>query len=259
MRIVVLVKQVPDTYNPRALDIDLGVLDRREAELVVDEIDERALALALQLRDTHGGDVTALTMGPADASKALRRCLAAGADRAVHIVDDLLGGSDVVQTSAALAGALRGVEFDLIVAGNESTDGGSGAVPSMLAERLGVAQLTCLRAVTVDGGVVHGERLTEDGHLDAHASLPAVISVTEHVAEPRFPSLKGVFAAKRKPLTVLSVADLGIAREDLGGANSWSQVRSVTARPPRTAGTVVEDDGTAAVRLVDFLSTSKLI
>lgn len=258
MKTVVLVKQVPDTYGDRALRPD-GTVDRDGTEAVTDEINERALEFALQLRSSHGGDVTVLTMGPAAAAKSLRKLLAMGADRAVHVRDDGLAGSDAIQTSQVLSAALKILTFDLVVAGNESTDGRSAAVPSMLAELLGVAQLTFLRAASIAGDTVRGERVTPEGYAEVQASLPALISVTEQIAEPRFPSLKGVFAAKKKPLDTLTIENLGLAPDTMGASQSWSNVLTVTARPTRTAGTIIDDDGTAIEQLVAFLSTRKVL
>lgn len=257
MRIVVLVKQVPDTYGERRLRPD-GCLDRG-AGAVADEIDERAVEVALTIRETTGGDITALTMGPERALESLRKALAMGADRAVHVCDAALAGSDALQTSAVLAAALRTVEFDLIIAGNESTDGRTAAIPAMLAERLALPQLTWLSAVAVQDGVVTGTRTVEDGTVELRAALPALVSVTEQIAQPRHPSFTGIMGAKKKPLTTLSIADLGIRAEDAGGGNSRSRVRSVTARPARISGTVIADDGTAATRLAEFLAAAKLI
>jgi len=198
-------------------------------------------------------------MGPKSALDAVRKGLAMGADDAIHLVDDGLAGSDAVQTSAALAAALSSRSFDLVVAGNESTDGRTAAVPAMLAERLGLAQLTFLRTLTVNGTEVSGERLTEDGHLEVSATLPALVSVTEQIAEARYPNFKGLMAAKKKPVETLTLADLGISSGDAGGANSWSVVETVTPRPAREGGTIITDDGTAATQLADYLANAKLI
>ena len=257
MKTVVLVKQVPDTYGIRALLPD-GRVDRSGADSVTDEINERALEFALQLRETHGGDVTVLTMGPESAAKSLRRLLASGADRAIHILDPGLVGADIVQTAQVLASALEKTPFDLIVTGNESTDGRSGAVPWMVAELLRVAQATFLRSATIEGDKVRGERVTPEGYQEVEAALPALISVTEQIAEPRFPSLKGVLAAKKKPLETVNADDLGLDRALIGGASSRSAVLGVAARPGRSAGTIISDDGSAVTQLIEFLSARKL-
>jgi electron transfer flavoprotein beta subunit len=259
MKIAVLVKEVPDTWGDRRIDPATKRVDR-SSDVVVDEVDEKAVEIALQLRDADSGStVTVVTMGPKGALDSLRKGLAMGADAAIHLVDDGLAGSDAVQTSAALAAALAPRGFDLVIAGNQSTDGRTAAVPAMLAERLGVAQLTALRTLTVSGSTVSGERVTDDGYVDAETSLPAVVSVNEQIAEARYPSFKGIMGAKKKPVEVLTIADLGLAAGDTGAANSWSIVREVTPRPPRTGGTIITDDGTAAAQLAEYLATAKLI
>ncbi len=259
MKIAVLVKEVPDTWGDRRIDSATKRVDRG-ADVVVDEVDEKAVEIALQVQAANSGStVTVVTMGPKGALDSLRKGLAMGADGAIHIVDDGLAGSDAVQTSAALAAALAPRGFDLVIAGNESTDGRTAAVPAMLAERLGVAQLTSLRTLAVSGTTVTGERVTEDGYVDAETSLPAVVSVTEQIAEARYPSFKGIMGAKKKPVEVLAIGDLGLSSDDTGAANSWSIVVDVTARPPRAGGTIITDDGTAATQLADYLAAAKLI
>lgn len=258
MRLVVLVKQVPDTEEPRHLDPATGLLDRSE-DGVVDEITARALAWALDVRDAVGGEVVALTMGPEDAGDAVRRALAIGADEAVHVLDDALAGSDAVATSAVLAAALARTGFDLVVAGVASTDGQVGAVPAMVAERLAVPHLTYLGEVTVTESAVTGRREAGDSTYQVTAEPPAVVSVTEKVAEPRTPSFKGLMAAKRKPQTVLTLADLDVDAASVGlGAAAW-EVTAVSARPPRAQGEVVTDDGDAARRIADFLAARQLL
>lgn len=259
MKIAVLVKEVPDTWSDRHIDPATKRVDR-SSDVVVDEVDEKAVEIALQLQAANvGSTVTVVTMGPKGALDSLRKGLAMGADAAIHVVDDRLVGSDAVQTSAALAAALAPRVFDLVIAGNESTDGRTGAVPAMLAERLGMAQLTALRTLSVSETTVSGERVTGDGYLDVETTLPAVVSVNEQIAEARYPSFKGIMTAKKKPVEVLTIADLGLASGDTGAANSWSVVHEVTARPPRTGGTIITDDGTAATQLADYLAAAKLI
>jgi electron transfer flavoprotein beta subunit len=259
MKIAVLVKEVPDTWGDRSIDPGTKRIVRGK-DLVIDEINEKAVEAALLVKEANAGsDLTVVTMGPKSALDALRKGLAMGADAGIHIVDDSLAGSDAVQTSAALAAALAPRGFDLVITGNESTDGRTAAVPAMLAERLGVAQLTFLRTLEVSGSRVSGERMTEDGHIDVTAELPALVSVTEQIAEARYPNFKGLMAAKKKPVETLALADLGIPAGDAGGANSWSVVETVTPRPPREGGTLITDDGTAATQLADYLASAKLI
>ena len=259
MKIAVLVKEVPDTWGDRRIDPATKRVDR-SGDLVIDEINEKAVEVALLTKEANSGsEVTAVTMGPHHALTALKKALAMGADNGIHIEDDGLAGSDAVQTSAALAAALGDRGFDLIIAGNESTDGRAGAVPAMLAERLGLAQLTYLRTLTVEGGTVSGERLTATGHLDVSAQLPAVVSVTEQIAEARFPSFKGILSAKKKKVETMSIGDLGLAGDDTGGEHSWSVVEQVTERPARQGGTIIKDDGTAGTQVAEFLIAAKLI
>jgi electron transfer flavoprotein beta subunit len=259
VKIAVLAKEVPDTWGDRSIDpVTKRVV--RGKDVVIDEINEKAIEAALLVKEANpGSELTVVTMGPKSALEVLRKGLAMGADGAIHIVDDGLAGSDAVQTSAALAAALAPRGFDLVVTGNESTDGRTAAVPAMLAERLGVAQLTFLRTLGVDGSEVSGERTTEDGHIDVSAALPAVVSVTEQIAEARYPNFKGIMAAKKKPVETITLSDLGISSADAGGAHSWSVVETVTPRPPREGGSVITDDGTAGTQIADYLAAAKLI
>ncbi|TFB46755.1 electron transfer flavoprotein subunit beta/FixA family protein [Cryobacterium tagatosivorans] len=259
MKIAVLVKEVPDTWGDRRIDASTKRVDRK-GEVVIDEINEKSVEAALLVKEANpGSEVTVVTMGPSSALAAIRKALAMGADNGIHVVDDGLVGSDAMQTSAALAAALRPGGFDLVITGNESTDGRTAAVPAMLAERLGLAQLTFLRTLDVTGDVVTGERMTDDGHLDVRASLPALVSVTEQIAEARFPNFRGIMAAKKKKVESLGLAALGLPAEETGAANSWSVVEDVTPRPARSGGTIVKDDGTAGTQLADFLAQAKLI
>lgn len=255
MKIIVLVKQVPDTFGERKLDTATGIVDRDASDPVVDEINERALEAALLRKDADKSvEVVALTMGPASATDALRKALAMGADRAIHVLDDSLAGADIASTVAALVAAVRGEGFDLVIAGNESTDGRGGVVASALAEALGVAALTSVSELTVDGNTVSGERATEYGTVSVRAELPAVVSVTERSPEGRFPNFRGIMSAKKKPLAVLSVAELGVEP-----ASVRSTIVSAAERPARSAGVKVTDDGSAAIQLADFLATNRLI
>lgn len=259
MKIAVLVKEVPDTWGDRELDATTKRVVRT-GDVVIDEINEKAVEAALLVKEANAGsDVTVVTMGPASAADAVRKSLAMGADSGIHILDNSLAGSDALQTATTLAAALRGRGFDLVITGNESTDGRSAAVPAMLAELLGLAQATFLRTLEVSGDTVTGERVTDSGHVDVRTKLPALVSVTEQIAEARFPSFKGIMGAKKKPVETLSVAVLGVAAGEVGGANSWSVVKDVAARPPRAGGTLIKDDGTAATQLAEFLVGAKLI
>jgi electron transfer flavoprotein beta subunit len=262
MNIVVLVKQVPDTYSERRLRGD-GALDRDASDAVLDEINERAVEEALQLKEAHGGSdvtVTVLSMGPDRATEAIRKALSMGADAAVHLTDEGLAGSDAVGTARALAGAIGTVgEVDLVLAGNEASDGRSAAVPAMVAEVLGLPALTHARQVTVEGGSVTVRRETDDGVVTLSAELPAVVSVNEKINEPRYPSFKGIMAAKKKPVTTLSLADAGLDASQVGAAAALTSVVSATPKPPKSAGEKVVDDGDGGTKLAAFLVAQKLI
>jgi electron transfer flavoprotein beta subunit len=263
--IVVLIKQVPDTWSERKLTDGDYTLDREAADAVLDEINERAVEEALQIKEKEAADggessVTVLTAGPERATEAIRKALSMGADKAVHLKDEGLHGSDVIQTGWALARALGTIEgTDLVIAGNEATDGVGGAVPAIIAEYLGLPQLTHLRKLSVEGGKVTGERETDDGLFKLEASLPAVVSVTEKINEPRFPSFKGIMAAKKKEVTVLTLADIGVEGDEVGKDNAGSTVVSSTPKPPKTAGEKVADEGEGGNDIAKYLVSHKII
>lgn len=260
--IVVLIKQVPDTWSERKLSEGDWTLDREAADAVLDEINERAVEEALLIKEREGGDstVTVLTAGPERATEAIRKALSMGADKAVHLKDDGLHGSDVVQTGWALARALGTIEgTELVIAGNEATDGTGGAVPAVIAEYLGLPQLTHVRKLSVEGGKVTGERETDDGVFGLEAALPAVVSVNEKINEPRFPSFKGIMAAKKKEVLVYTLADLGVDPETVGVANAGTTVTSSTPKPPRTAGERIADEGDGGTKIAAYLVSNKVI
>ncbi|MFC6094157.1 electron transfer flavoprotein subunit beta/FixA family protein [Saccharothrix lopnurensis] len=260
MNIVVLVKQVPDTWSERKLTDTDHTLDRDSADAVLDEINERAVEEALLLREAHGGEVTVLSMGPDRATDAIRKALSMGADKAIHVSDGALHGSDAITTAKVLAKAIATVEgFDLVIAGNEATDGRAGAVPAILAELLGLPQVTQVRKLTVEGGTVRAERETDEGLAHLEASLPAVVSVNEKINEPRYPSFKGIMAAKKKPVSTLTVADLGLDAGEVGLGASWTQVLEAAPKPPRSAGQRVEDSGDGGSKIAEYLVGQKLI
>jgi Electron transfer flavoprotein, beta subunit len=259
MNIVVCVKQVPDTATERKLRSEDKTLDRDAADGVLNELDEYAVEEALRLKEAHGGEVTVLTMGPEKAAETIRKALAMGADKAVHLVDDALHGSDTLSTSYALAKALGTTGFDLVILGSESTDARTGVLAAMLAERLGVPQLTLARKVEVNGSAISIERVTEYGYDKVEATLPAVVSVVEKINTPRYPSFKGIMAAKKKPVTKLSIADAGIDAGQVGLGAAWSEVAEFAAAPPRAAGTIVKDEGDGGVKAAEFLASKKFI
>ena len=260
--IVVLIKQVPDTWSERKLSEDDWTLDREAADAVLDEINERAVEEALLIKEKEGGDstVTVLTAGPERATEAIRKALSMGADKAVHLVDEGMSGSDMVQTGWALARALGTIEgTELVIAGNEATDCTGGAVPAIIAEYLGLPQLTHVRKLTVENGKVTGERETDEGVFTLEASLPAVVSVNEKINEPRFPSFKGIMAAKKKEVTTLTLAEIGVEADEVGVANAGSKVLSSTPKPPKTAGEKVTDEGEGGSKIAEYLVSQKII
>lgn len=259
MRIVVLVKQVPDSGAERRLRDGDHTIERESADNLINEMDDYAIEEALRLQEAHGGEVTVLTMGPQRAAESIRKALSMGPDQAVHVLDDALAGSCAVATSAVLAAAVRTLSPDLILCGAEATDGRVQAMPHMLAERLGIAALTGARKLTVDGDAVTVERQTDEGFEVVAATAPAVVSVWDTINEPRYPSFKGIMAAKKKPVTVLSLADLGIDPQEVGAAGATSAVLSHRQRPARSVGQKIVDEGDAGVRLVEFLAAEKFV
>ncbi|TAK70687.1 MAG: electron transfer flavoprotein beta subunit/FixA family protein [Actinomycetota bacterium] len=259
MKIAVCVKQVPDTWAEKTLSASDATLDRAAADGVMNELDEYAVETALQLVEAHGGEVIVVSVGPDRAAEVVRKALSMGAAAGVHVVDDALHGSDAVATSAVLAAALNGREFDLVVFGSESTDARMSVVPTMVAERLGWPGLTFSQQVEVDGSTVRTQRVTEYGYDVVEAPTPAVISVVEKINEPRYPSFKGIMAAKKKPVESLSVADLGVDAATVGLAAAWTTVVDHATRPPKAAGQVVTDEGNGGVAIADFLAAQKII
>ena len=257
MKIVVLVKEVPDTYGDRKLSLETGLADRGANEAVIDEIGERALELALSYADAHEGtDVVVLSLAPESATATLRKGLAMGAGSAVHVCDEALRGADLGLTAETLAAAIRRTGFDLVVTGNLSTDGTGGMIPAMLAELLDVPHATSLASVSIADGSVSGTRPVDDGVQQVSAQLPAVISITEALPGPRFPNFKGIMAAKKKPLEVIGLTDLGVAADDPEAARSI--MLSVAERPPRAAGVKIVDDGDAGGKIAAFLIENRL-
>ncbi len=259
MNIVVCVKQVPDTYSERTLKAEDSTLDRQSADAVINEIDEYAIEEGLRLVEAHGGEVTILSMGPERAAESIRKALSMGADKAIHLVDAGLAGSDALQTSAAIAQVLSRTGFDLVILGSESTDARMGVLGAMLAERLGVPQLSLANKVEIDGTSVHINRLTDYGYDKVQGTLPAVISVVEKINEPRYPSFKGIMAAKKKPVETLSIADAGIDPGQVGLASAATEVVSWAKRPPRQAGTIVPDEGDGGTKAAEYLAAQKFI
>jgi electron transfer flavoprotein beta subunit len=259
MNIVVLVKQVPDTWSERTLRPADNTLDRDAADAVINELDEYAIEEGLRLAEAHGGEVTIVSMGPEKAADAIRKALSMGADKAVHVTDEALHGSDGLLTSAVLANVLGRTGFDLVILGSESTDARMGTLAAMLAERLGVPQLSFASKVETDGSAINIHRQADYGYDTVEARLPAVVSVVEKINEPRYPSFKGIMAAKKKPVESLSLADLGMSADQVGLAASATEVVSFAKRPPRAAGTIVPDEGDGGIEAAEFLAARKFI
>lgn len=257
MKIVVLIKEVPDTYGDRKLDSETGLTDRNASEAVLDEIGERALEVALSYADHNvGTEVSVLSMSPQGASGSIRKALAMGAGSAVHVGDETLHGADLGLTAEVLSAALRRGGFDLVVTGNMSTDGSGGVIPAMLAELLDVPHVTSLFDVEISETEVSGSRHLDGGVQRITAELPAVLSITEALPDARFPSFKGIMTGKKKPLEMLSAAELGINPNDFSVARSI--MLSVAEKPPRAAGIKLTDEGDAAEKLADFLIENRL-
>jgi len=266
LKIIVLVKHVPDAQFDRHLNGEGYTTDRDES--ILSELDEYALEAALQLAEARGGSkagnqVIALSMGPSGAVNAVKKSLQMGATEGVHLTDGALAGSDAAATSLALAAAIRhlgsGSPVDLVLTGMASTDGETSLVPAQLAERLGLPQVTFASALEVDGGRLTARRDADTFSETVEAALPAVVSVTDQINEPRYPNFKGIIAAKRKTITTLSLSDIGVDPSQVGHAGSWTTVTSAEERPPRTAGTIITDEGDAGIKLVDFLAAQKLL
>ncbi|MEV6298516.1 electron transfer flavoprotein subunit beta/FixA family protein [Actinoplanes sp. NPDC051861] len=258
MNIVVLVKQVPDSGAERTLSADFSV-DRASSSNVINEMDEYAIEEALKIKEAHGGEVTVLTVGPAGATDSIRKALSMGPDKAVHVQDDALHGSCAVATSKVIAAALGTLNADLIICGAESTDGRVQVLPHMLAERLGVAALTGARKLTVDGSQLTVERQTDEGYEVVTAATPAIVSVWDTINEPRYPSFKGIMAAKKKPVESVSLGDLGVSADEVGFAGATSQVLEFSKRPPRSGGSKITDEGDGGEKLVAYLATEKFV
>jgi electron transfer flavoprotein beta subunit len=261
LKILVTVKRVPDTAAEKRLDPGDKTLDRESVETIMNPVDEYAVEEALRLKEAAGGEVVVLCMGPESALPVIRKALSMGPDAAVHVHDSALHGSDVLATAKVLAAAIRKVEPDLVVSGSESTDARTSLVASALAEYLGWPGLIGAKKLEVDGSTVRVHRETESGYDVLEADGPAVVSVVKGINEPRYPSFKGIMAAKSRPVTDYAVADLEIDPGSVGLAGAACEVVEFTPRPPRQAGQVVKDggDGAAALELVEFLASNKFI
>jgi len=259
MNVVVCVKQIPDPAEPGALNEDHTL--KRDGKLILDESDSYGVEMALQLVDTAGeGEVTLVSMAPNGETSGLRTALAMGAAKAILVSDDALKGAGALDTAKVLAAAIKRVEgADLILAATESSDGYTGTVPEQVAALLDLPSITFAKHVEVAGGTVKVQRQTELGYDDCESPLPALVTVTAGVVEPRYPSFKGIMAAKSKPLDQLSVADLGIDAAIVGWAGAGQEIIDVSPAPERQAGEVIEDDGEGFQKIVEFLDGLKVL
>jgi electron transfer flavoprotein beta subunit len=266
MNIVVCVKYVPDATADRHFESDYTV-DRVGVDGLLSELDEYAVEQALQLKEKDDAGetvVTALTIGPEKAVDAVRKALQMGADKGIHVVDDAIAGSDAIATSLVLAKAIEkaGADgtVDVVMCGMASTDASMSVVPPMLAERLGLPQVTLASVIESQGDQVRIKRDGDTATEVVGATMPLVMSVTDQSGEARYPSFKGIMAAKKKPMETWSLSDLGVEADQVGLSVAWTQVEDTTERPPRTAGEIVKDeDGSGATALTEFLASKKFI
>ncbi len=260
MNIVVCVKYVPDATGDRRFEAD-NTVDRVGVDGLLSELDEYAIEQALQIKEKTGdAEVTVLTVGPEGAVDAVRKALQMGADKGVHVSDEAIAGSCALSTSLVLAEAIKKIDHDLVMFGMGSTDGAMGVLPAMVSERLGVPGMTFGSAIEVDGDKVKIRRDGDTATVTAEGKLPLVASVTDQTGEARYPSFKGIMAAKKKPVETWSLSDLGVDAGLVGLDAASTTVENTEARPPRTAGEIVTDeDGSGAKALVDFLASKKFI
>jgi electron transfer flavoprotein beta subunit len=259
MNVVVCVKQIPDPAAPGALDPSTHTLVR-SGKLILDDSDSYGVEMALQLAgNVEGSEVTIVSMAPNGETSGLRTALAMGAARAILVSDDALAGSDALSTAKVLAAAARRAAPDLVIAATESTDGYTGTMPVQMAELLGMPSVTFAKRVSTDGTTLKVERQTESGYDDVECPLPAVVTVTAGVVEPRYPSFKGIMAAKSKPIDVLSIGDLGLDAGQVGRAGARQEVVDVSEAEARGSGEIVVDEGDGAQRIVAFLEQLKVV
>ncbi|GAA6524664.1 electron transfer flavoprotein subunit beta/FixA family protein [Intrasporangium sp. DVR] len=263
MNIVVCVKYVPDAQADRTFNASDNTTDRENVDGLLSELDEYAVEEALKIVEAGEGEVTVVTVGPDRAADAIKKALQMGAHKGVHIKDDAIHGSDAPATSLVLAEAIKKLTADapadLVITGMASTDGTMGVVPAMLAERLGLPAVTYAAELTVEGGKATIRRDGDVSTQTIEATLPALVSVTDQINEPRYPSFKGIMAAKKKPVEQWSLADLGIDAGQVGLDAAWTRVDSFAARPPRQQGTIVTDEGDGGQKLAAFLAERKFI
>jgi electron transfer flavoprotein beta subunit len=261
MKVIVPVKRVPDTAGEKKIDQEALTVDRDAVESVLCPVNEFAIEEAVRLKEGQDAEVKVLLVGPESAQSVVRKALSYGLDSGLQITDDAIAGSDAIGTARVIAKALEGEEWDLVVFGNQSTDARTCLVPAAVAELLGVPSLTYARHLEVDGDKVTVHREHEEGWDVVESTLPAIVSVVEAINEPRYPSFKGIMAAKSKPLDVKSLSDLGVEPEQVGSNGATATMYEFEPRPPKEAGKIVEDDGSgsAASQLADWLVEKKFV
>jgi electron transfer flavoprotein beta subunit len=258
MKIAVCVKQVPDAAVHKRLDPSTQRLDR-SGEGALNPTDVNAVEEALRLKEAHEGEVVVVSLGPEKAMESLRKALAMGADRAVLVSDEAAAGSDLVATSYALAKALEREEADLVLFGQQSSDGDGAVLWAAVSDRLRRPMVSQVAELTIDGEALTGKRQTEFGYDVIAVPLPAVVAVSDAINEPRYPSLKGIMGAKSKPQETLSLGDAGIEADRVGEAGSRTAVRSSAPPPPKSGQVKLEDDGSAAEKIVEYLAEKRLV
>ena len=263
MKIAVCVKQVKDSWAEKKLNASTKLIDRESVDAVLNDLDEYAVESALQIVEANGGaeaghSVTLISMGPERATEALRKGLSMGADDAVLVSDGALAGSDALATSLILAKVIQRINPDLILCGTESTDARMSVIPSMLSERLELPQLSFAGEVNVSADQVSIKRVTDEGVDSMSSPMPVIVSVIEKINEPRYPSFKGIMAAKKKTIEVLSLADLGVSASEVGGSGAWSLVNDFNEQAARSAGVKVMDEGAGGNALSEFLAEKRL-
>ncbi|MEC8974845.1 MAG: electron transfer flavoprotein subunit beta/FixA family protein [Actinomycetota bacterium] len=257
MKVAVCVKQIPDPADPGELDLETKTL-KRDVKLILDESDSYGVEMALQLVGDDG-EVVLISMVPNSERNGLNNALAMGADSAVLVSDEALAGSDALGTAKVLAAAISRVEPDLVLAATESSDGYTGTVPEQIAELLELPSVTFAKEVSISDGTVSVKRQTEEGYDEVSCPLPALVSVTAGVVEPRYPSFKGIMAAKSKPVEELTISDLGIESSTVGWTGAGQEIVSIEPAPEREAGEVIEDEGDGHERILAFLEELKVI
>ena len=258
MKIAVCVKQVPDATVHKRLDPATNRLDR-SGEGALNPTDVNAVEEALRLKEAHGGEVVVVSLGPEKAMDSLRKALAMGADRAVLVSDPAAAGSDLVATSYALAKVLEREAADLVLFGQQASDGDGAVLWAAVSDRLRRPMVSQVAELTLDGTAIKGKRQTEFGYDVISAPLPAVVAVSDAINVPRYPSLKGIMGAKAKPQEVVTLADVGVEADRAGEAGSRTKVLAVAPPPPKSGQVRIEDDGSAAEKIVEYLAEKRLV